>query len=87
MIITLDDADRLRQWFDAVCDVNPEFLDSDDYRLGLSLYDACGMQPSKKLLADASDAPDAAGLRHGRPAGLTEPKLVPGKSRRIHRNP
>lgn len=31
------------------------------------------------------DLPDAAGLRHGRPKGLLEPKLVPGKSRRIPR--
>jgi hypothetical protein len=56
MIITLDDADRCRQWFDAICDVNPEFLDSEDYRLGLSLYDACGMRPSDKLQKDADAA-------------------------------
>lgn len=60
MLITLDDADRLRQWFDAICDVNPQFLDSEDYRLGLSLYDACGMRPSDKLQKDATTAPAAA---------------------------
>jgi hypothetical protein len=38
-----------------------------------------------ELLRKIDDLPDAAGLRHGPPRGMTEPKLVPGKSRRIPR--
>ena len=42
--------DRLRQWFDALMDVNPEYLDSGDVELGIRLYEARGMRPSKDML-------------------------------------
>lgn len=49
--------ETLRQWFDALCDVNPECLERKDYELGLRIYEACGARPSNRMLTDLQKEP------------------------------
>ncbi|EKH9212929.1 hypothetical protein PAQ92_004719 [Vibrio parahaemolyticus] len=35
---------RIRQWFDAVQDLNPSFLEKEDYILAKSIYESLGMR-------------------------------------------
>ncbi|ENO80316.1 hypothetical protein [Thauera sp. 63] len=42
--ITPADAERMRQWFDAVQDLNPGYLEQADYELAARLYQALGLR-------------------------------------------
>jgi hypothetical protein len=49
MQFTPQDIDVLRQWFDALQDTNPQYLDQRDYDLASRLYEACGMRVPNSL--------------------------------------
>lgn len=42
MDLTREELDLCRQWFNAVVDIAPEYLDKDDYRLAIRLYETLG---------------------------------------------
>ncbi len=44
------DADLARQWFDAVQDLNPQFLGKKDYVLAKKLYEKLGMRVPNSIL-------------------------------------
>ena len=44
MDLTAPDLDLMRQWFDAVHDVSPEYLDTEDFALARRLYERLGMR-------------------------------------------
>lgn len=56
--MTLTDAELhlARQWFDAVEDLLPGYLEPEDYRLAHKLFIALGMRPSHRL-SDAARQP------------------------------
>lgn len=43
-VLTRDDFDRCREWFDCIQDVNGSYLDRHDYELAEKLYTALGMR-------------------------------------------
>ena len=49
---TVEDLDLMRQWFLAIYDVNPVFLEYKDYELGIRLIKACGDRVSNKMIED-----------------------------------
>lgn len=40
-----DDADRICQWFNAVADLNPKYLEQADYEMAGALARICGRKP------------------------------------------
>lgn len=52
MELTPEEIEMARQWFDHVYDTNPAFLRRTDYQLAVRLYEAVGLRPSNRLLAD-----------------------------------
>jgi hypothetical protein len=55
-----DDLNRMRQWFNAIRDVNPTYLEPRDYQLAERLHQAIGMEVPKGI-ADRT-APNHCGL-------------------------
>ena len=43
-IFTRDELDLIRQWFNAVQDVNPEYLEKPDYALAKRIYGMLDMR-------------------------------------------
>ncbi len=41
-MLTNEELDLVRQWFDAVADLNPSYLDEADYALALKIYAVLG---------------------------------------------
>lgn len=64
---TPDSIDLFRQWFDAVQDLNPSYLDATDYALPKQLYEALDMRVpdsiKHKLLIAALEEPPSADMR------------------------
>ena len=42
MELTDADLQTVREWFDAIQDSNPGYLEQPDYRLAKRVYEACG---------------------------------------------
>lgn len=49
------DLDLARQWFDAVEDLHPAYLEQSDHALALRLYESLGLRPSDRLRARAGE--------------------------------
>lgn len=49
--------DLYRQWFDAVQDVNPAYLERKDYVLAKALYEQLGMRVDHSILRGIETAP------------------------------
>lgn len=50
--LSADEVERVRQWFDAVDDLdqsNQRYLDKEDCRIAIKLYNACKMRVPNKL--------------------------------------
>lgn len=54
MNISNDDLDLIRQWFDAVQDLNPEFLTREDYVLAGRIYSELGIPVPTSIEAPGS---------------------------------
>ncbi len=48
--LTVQEIDLVRQWFHAVEDLNPAYLERADYQLALRIYQSLGMRPSNRLV-------------------------------------
>lgn len=48
--LNVNEADLCRQWFDAVQDLNPEYLDHNDYVLAKKLYEILKMRTPYSIL-------------------------------------
>ena len=48
--MNIEELDLVRQWFDAVQDLNPAFLKREDYALAARLYAILGMRIPDKVL-------------------------------------
>jgi len=49
-IWTREEIELMRQWFDSVQDVNPQFLEQKDYDLAVKVYKATGMRVPNSIL-------------------------------------
>ena len=50
--LTEQDIDRLRQWFDAVQDVSPKYLEPADFDLARRIYERLGMRVPLSLIRE-----------------------------------
>lgn len=48
------EADLFRQWYDAVSDTNPAFLEDADHALATKLYEALGFRIPERMKALAA---------------------------------
>lgn len=55
---TREEIDLFQQWYDAVADTNPAYLEAADHRLAFKLYRLLGMRPSHRLADDAGEERD-----------------------------
>jgi hypothetical protein len=44
MTLTGQELDLMRQWFDAVQDLNPDYLEAADYEMAAKIYKKLGMR-------------------------------------------
>lgn len=49
-----EDAERYRQWFETVQDLNGAYLNDSDYKLAASLYKSLGMRVPNSVAARAN---------------------------------
>jgi len=49
MVIDLKELELIKQWFDSVMDINPEYLTTKDYLLIRKIYLRLGYRIPKKL--------------------------------------
>lgn len=54
--ITPAQAERMRQWFDAVQDINPGYLEAADYELAARLYESLGLRVPNSIAAQLERA-------------------------------
>jgi hypothetical protein len=50
MTFTREQMELMRQWFNAVEDLNPLYLEKQDYELAKTLYDALGMRVTGRMI-------------------------------------
>lgn len=53
MELTMEEANLVRQWFNAVQDLNPHYLMLPDYELARKIYDRLGIRVPSSILANA----------------------------------
>lgn len=46
----------MREWYDAVCDLNPAYLNPADHLLGIRITKAVGLRPSTNSILSAQAA-------------------------------
>ena len=51
MELTTEELDLVRQWFNAVQDLNPHYLEQPDYSLARKIYQRLGIQVPSSILA------------------------------------
>lgn len=51
--LSKDDLDLIRQWFNAVEDINPDYLNSDDYKLAKRIYNMLGVKVPRSVETQA----------------------------------
>lgn len=54
MNLTRDELELCRQWFDAVQDVNPEYLQPSDFVLAKKIHELLGMRVPHSIAPPAS---------------------------------
>lgn len=54
MELTKDELELCRQWFDAVQDLNPRYLEMPDYFLARKIYSNLGMRVPESIASKAS---------------------------------
>lgn len=54
MNITPEQANLVRQWFDSLQDIHPEYLEQKDYELAVELYKFIGTELPSSILRNLS---------------------------------
>lgn len=52
---TKADTNLMREWFDAVLDLNPDYLEEKDFRLAKKLYSESELRTPNEVLEKAND--------------------------------
>lgn len=52
--LTLEELNLARQWFDAVQDFNPEYLEPADYGLAVKIHNELGMRVPQSITREAN---------------------------------